>query len=60
MFDSNGCELKNDGQNPTIVTVVNASQLQLDVDRDMAAAKLTSISFKYIYHYNQLENIYRR
>ena len=34
------------GAGPTLVTVVNASRVQADIDRDIAAAKLTSKQFK--------------
>ena len=41
-FSANGCELVEDGEGPTLVTVVNASRTLSDIKRDMEAAKLTS------------------
>jgi len=41
-FSSNGCELVEGGNGPTLVTVVNANKAHKDIKRDMAAAKLTS------------------
>merc|ERR1719186_1298152 len=41
-FSDNGCELVEDGEGPTLVTVVNASRVKSDIKRDMEAAKLTS------------------
>merc|ERR1719186_2087725 len=41
-FSDNGCELVEDGEGPTLVTVVNASRTLSDIKRDMEAAKLTS------------------
>merc|ERR1719186_1692023 len=41
-FSDKGCELVQDGDGPTLVTVVNASRVKADIKRDMAAAKLTS------------------
>merc|ERR1719186_932867 len=41
-FSANGCELVQDGDGPTLVTVVSASRAKSDIKRDIEAANLTS------------------
>ena len=42
-----GHELQEDGRGTTLVTVVNASRTQEDIERDMIAAKLSGNSIDY-------------
>merc|ERR1711892_914985 len=40
-LSQHGCELIKDNNGPTLVTVVNSSRTQEDIERDMLAAKLS-------------------
>ena len=44
-FANHGYQLMEDGLGPTIVTIVNASRTQADIQRDVFAANLTSREF---------------